>query len=274
MAANDYTQKLITLTRVNSSGNLEVFYPKTVAQQVYVSETKTLQDHVDDTNIHLSATERSRLNATGNANGYALLDSNGFVPAANINPAVLAITTEFANIAALTAAGATTNIAEGQLVWVNDASGDTTVSSGWAIYRKKVDTDPASLDYTKVNDVPESTQGAGDGVTAGWQKVAESESLDVVVNWANIEGKPNSAVADIDDAVSKKHEHANKAVIDKFTESSGDLIYNGTEKVAFHSAINHFKVVAESDMATAATGMQENDFVFVTTGTFTMPADA
>lgn len=266
MATNDYTQKLITLTRVNSSGNLEVFYPKTVASQVYVSETKTLQDHVDDTNIHLSAVERTRLNATGSANGYALLDTQGFVPAANLNPSVLAVTIELATASDLIDTTQTANVAQGQLVWVTDASSvaetsegagdgiDTGVESGWAIFRKRVG---VGINY---------------GTIDGWQKVAEAESLDVVVDWSSITNKPSSSVADIDDAVMKKHSHANKAVLDDITDSSGDLYY-GSEKIAFHSAINHFKVVAESDMATAATGMQENDFVFVTTGTFTMPAD-
>ena len=122
MAINDYTQKLVTLTRVNGSGNLEVFYPKTVASQVYVSDTKTLADHVADTDIHLSAVERMRLNATGSANGYALLDSQGFVPAANINPAILAVTTEVADAKELLDTTKTANVAAGQLIWVTDAS--------------------------------------------------------------------------------------------------------------------------------------------------------
>lgn len=52
----------------------------------------------------------------------------------------------------------------GQIVYVVDATGDNTVTSGAASYI-----------YDGVN----------------WQKVSEFESLDVVLNWANIQGKPN-----------------------------------------------------------------------------------
>ena len=45
-------------------------------------------------------------------------------------------------------------------------------------------------------------------------KIAEYESMDVVLQWNDIQGKPTSAVADIDDAVANRHSHANKALLD------------------------------------------------------------
>ena len=53
-----------------------------------------------------------------------------------------------------------------------------------------------------------------------------SEDLPEVA-WAVITGKPDSAVADIDDAVAKRHAHANAAQLDKIGEADGVLTYGG-----------------------------------------------
>ena len=61
-----------------------------------------------------------------------------------------------------------------------------------------------------------------------WIKVSEAESLDVTVDYANIINKPTSSVADIDDAVSKRHSHTNKTELDKIGENVNELFtYNG-----------------------------------------------
>jgi len=254
------TKRLITIQRVDAAGTgYDIYYPKTVGTQVYIdnTETTTVAQHVVDSNLHITAAERTALTGKNGANGFLQLDAQGFVPTANINPALLAITTEFATVAAL-GAGAST-VETGQLVMVTDASADTTVTSGWAIYRKRVDTDPASLDYTKVN-----------GDDAGWQKIAESESIDVVVQWANIQNKPSSTVADIDDAVTKRHVHDNKAVIDKFTESgttgSEVINYNGNA-LAYTKDNTTFTLVETSGTVPAASTLKVGDFVFVESGT-------
>lgn len=85
---------------------------------------------------------------------------------------------------------------------VIDATDDETVASGAATY-------------------------IYDPNTSVWTKIGEYESMDVVLQWSNIQGKPNSTANEIDDAVSKVHTHANKSVIDKFSEDSGDLKYDG-----------------------------------------------
>ena len=52
--------------------------------------------------------------------------------------------------------------------------------------------------------------------------------MDINFSWANLSGKPTSSVADIDDAVSKRHAHANKTQLDKIDQdASGNLTYNG-----------------------------------------------
>ena len=91
----------------------------------------------------------------------------------------------------------------GTTVLVIDASDDATVDSGAAtyIYRES---------------------------TTSWVKISEAESLDLVINWGDIVGRPTSAVADIDDAVSLRHAHTNKTELDQIGEdANGELTYNG-----------------------------------------------
>ncbi len=89
-------------------------------------------------------------------------------------------------------------------VYVQNATGDATVASGGATYLYNV---------------------AG----SVWIKVSEAESMDVTLNWSALVGKPSSPVADIDDAVAKRHTHANKTELDKIGEAGGELTYNGVQ---------------------------------------------
>jgi hypothetical protein len=101
------------------------------------------------------------------------------------------------------ASGLTVN----KYVFVTDATGDVTVGSGGATYLF----DPTAT-------------GA-----AQWIKTSEAESMDVTaIAWSALTGGPTSAVADIDDAVTKRHTHANLTQLNKISESAGgDLLYNG-----------------------------------------------
>ena len=96
-------------------------------------------------------------------------------------------------------------VVSNQLVWVLDATGDSSVKRGAALYLSNV----------------------SNGVTT-YDKIAEVESLDLVVNWADIQNKPVSTTDNIDDAVSKRHEHTNKSTVDKLSDSNGTLLYNGS----------------------------------------------
>lgn len=90
------------------------------------------------------------------------------------------------------------------MVLVLDASADATVDSGSALYA-----------YSKS--------------AATWYKVAEYESMDVVVAWDDISGRPTSSSAQIDDAVSKAHQHSNMAQLSKIGEDgSGNMTYDGS----------------------------------------------
>lgn len=87
-------------------------------------------------------------------------------------------------------------------VFVKDARGDATVKSGGAFY-------------------------LWDSTGNTWVKTAETESMDVTLNWANVAGKPSSTPANIDNAVSLRHTHANKTQLDLLGDSGGKLTYNG-----------------------------------------------
>lgn len=87
-------------------------------------------------------------------------------------------------------------------ILVLDASADPTVESGSALY-------------------------AYDFETATVHKIAEYESMDLIIRWTDIQGRPESTSEQIDSTVGKAHTHSNKAVLDKFTEAGGVLLYGG-----------------------------------------------
>lgn len=105
-----------------------------------------------------------------------------------------------ANVAARNALNLTSN----GLCLVLDATADSSVSAGAALY-------------------------IYDAAALTWTKVAEYESMDVQLLWSAIQGRPTSSVAAIDDAVTKTHVHANKTFLDKISEDGdGNLMYSGT----------------------------------------------
>lgn len=106
---------------------------------------------------------------------------------------------------------------KGDQCWVVDATGDSTVTKGAAIY------------------IWNGTE---------WKKVSEDESIDVIFEWAAIQGKPSSAVEDIDDAVTKRHEHTNKTVLDKLSDAAGNLTYNGTNVATITDGITDGNILA------------------------------
>ncbi len=88
------------------------------------------------------------------------------------------------------------------MVLVLDASADATVASGAATY----------------------VYNPG---TSSWVKISEWESLDLSLSWEAISGKPTSTPSEIDDAVSKRHQHANMTQLSKIGEDgNGFLTYN------------------------------------------------
>ncbi len=88
------------------------------------------------------------------------------------------------------------------LIYVKNATGDSTVKSGGATY-------------------------IYDSATSAWIKTSEAESMDLVFSWANLQDKPTSSVAAIDAAVSASHNHNNKTQLDNISEINGLLSYKG-----------------------------------------------
>ncbi|YCH23169.1 hypothetical protein M1D96_06595 [Pseudomonas sp. D1-3] len=88
------------------------------------------------------------------------------------------------------------------MILVVDASADPTVEAGSALYAYAADTDTT-------------------------YKIAEYESMDVVLNWSDIQGGPTSTPGQIDNAVSLAHSHTNKATLDKLSEDAEGLLFNG-----------------------------------------------
>lgn len=100
---------------------------------------------------------------------------------------------------------------DGYEVLVADASADPTVNVGWARY----------VWYS-----------------GGWVKLAEAESQDLILSWELLTGKPSSTPAQIDDAVSKRHAHANKTQLDKIGEDvTGAFTYNGSRPMTIWSNV-------------------------------------
>ena len=62
-----------------------------------------------------------------------------------------------------------------------------------------------------------------------WHKVTEYESLDLVLSWDNIAGKPSAPAEAIDSAVTFSHIHENMDVLDQLSDVGGKLQYNGED---------------------------------------------
>jgi hypothetical protein len=98
---------------------------------------------------------------------------------------------------------------------VIDATGDATVTAGAALYA-----------YRESN--------------TSWIKITEYEALseNITLAWSAITGKPASAVSLIDDAVTKRHTHANLTFLNKIGESAGALTYDGASVGASWNTTN------------------------------------
>lgn len=148
-----------------------------------------------------STVETYLTNAAGVAkqiNGQAMIE----LFAAPLIAAQIAATNRVERVANIAARNALASADFNQMVLVVDATGDATVAAGSALY------------YFHNAD-------------NSWTKVAEYEAMDVVVSWAAISGRPASAPSLIDDAVTKRHAHANQVQLDKIGESGGAMTYDG-----------------------------------------------
>lgn len=137
----------------------------------------------------------------------------------------------------ISARDALTGMKVGDQAWVKDATGDDTVKTGAAKY-------------------------IYEGQDAGWVKTSEAESMDMVINWADVQGTD-----DVKAAVAKAHEHANKAdVLDKLSAADGKLKFNGLDVGGKYGA--YVTVSADDpgfDAAVAALDLPDGAFFTVVT---------
>jgi hypothetical protein len=100
-------------------------------------------------------------------------------------------------------------------VLVLDATGDSTVASGAATYLYRVS-------------------------TTSWIKISEAESLDLILQWTNIQGKPTSSPSAIDTAVGNSHVHnSNLTQLNKIGENADALFTynNALPKIGWEGTI-------------------------------------
>ena len=126
----------------------------------------------------------------GAANGYCDLDANSLVPVSRIPSSFKEIDV----VADITERDGLTTF-EGLRAHVLDASADPTVDSGWAEYL---------------------------WTGSSWSKTAEAESIDVVLSWTNITGKPTTV--------------SGYGITDVYTKTESDSLYLGITAQAADSA--------------------------------------
>ena len=102
--------------------------------------------------------------------------------------------------------------------------------------------------YTKV-------QVDAQGRVVAAEQLASADLPEIA--WAVITGKPDSAVADIDDAVAKRHAHANAAMLDKINEADGVMTYDGA-KMATQAYADDVAMNAAQSMIALSANEPEN----------------
>lgn len=143
-------------------------------EYVFSSDGKTLDAHVIDNTIHLTESQLALLASPNSANGVLQLTSQNKIPSQYIgSTGSIKSDTVYATIAARDAAG-TSGLSTGAVCFVTDATADTSVLTGWAMYRWN---------------------------GTAWTKIYEGESIDASRwngSWDTLIGKPSSLASEID----------------------------------------------------------------------------
>ena len=147
-------------------------------------------------------------NEKGIANGVASLGNDGIIPKAQLPTD----TGSVEKVADITARDAIVNLYDNKLVFVIDASGDTTVTSGWAMY------------------IYNST-------TLTWTKIVDGESLDIQLTWDNIENIPTAFPPET-------HTHAQ---IDINAQNILDLQNNKVDKIEGSRLVSETEITVFND---------------------------
>lgn len=161
----------------------------------------------------------------GQNSGVAPLNSDGIIPSIHI-------ASTFKEIRVVNTIADRNNLEtyEGLRAHVKDATADSTVDSGWAEYLH-------------------------DGISE-WTKTAEKESIDIILDWSNIQNRPASSVSQIDSAVANSHVHANKGILDgtqqSFTTALRDKLVDIEPGADVNqNAFSRIKVAGQNDVIAA-----------------------
>ena len=219
--ANTYSleHNISFIYRNAKTGLYEEFLPKTVDSQVICVNNKTAHDHTTS-DKHVNSFDYPVLSNMGKPNGLVILDKDGKIPLSNTDDSLLSIKIEYPNIS--TMLSQSSKVLPGAMVMVIDASEDSSVKTGWAVYRRR-------------------NYGSYNVLNSGWDKIAENESFDLETKWTSYDNRPVSSVENIDQAVRLKHSHDNKEeALDNFgTDDWGHLMYRD-KKVAYISQVTFF----------------------------------
>lgn len=188
----------------NAQGGYDEYLFASSADIVTTIGGSTVQAHIDDAVIHLTAAEKAKLgNLSDNANSMYATKSELAGMGANF------VVQTIAERNALSGA------VVGTIAYVVDATADTSVTSGGATYIYNA---------------------------TSWTKISEWESMDLVLTWNSIQGRPTSTVSDIDDAVSKKHTHVNTTTLDDLGAASTRLTFRSKEVAYIEDVTNQVVV--------------------------------
>lgn len=123
----------------------------------------------------------------GQPNGYAGLDANGKVPLSQLPDASKSQTYVVSDS---TERNAITGMLEGDKAF-ETSTGDSYIYDG-----------------------------------SDWQVLAQADWENVNLDWNNIINAPSSSPSNIDDAVNIRHEHINKSILDKITDTGSETSYD------------------------------------------------
>ena len=231
---SDTTQNII-IRRLQANGQFEIYYPQTLADAV-LTKDGNIKSHFTDAVAHVTTADKTLL-------GTVLsLDASGNIDPKALGGASRNVTKEFATIAAR---DADTAPADGAMVMVVDATGDTTVKSGWAMYRTVI------------------TAGV-----AAYVKFAEKTAMDYLVKWDALEGKPTSTPTAIDQLVTDAHQHgttvdglfnSNKALLDSLTDTKLQSLGSKDSTAAIDYGTTMPASAATGDMFYQVTGTTDDN---------------
>lgn len=161
----------------------DIFIPCDLrARDIVASNGTTVEAHISNASIHLTPEQALLISSAiqssekGAAAGVATLDANGKVPASQLDLSKYQTAANVANYEELLALSET-EAPVNSYVFVADATGDTTVTDGWAAYRR-VAAESAATDWCKVSEGESLDINIPDYETSIGNAAAEAAKLD------------------------------------------------------------------------------------------------